>query len=200
MKDAKPGVMETLRAYIANEEPRMPISTTIPLTGPALAAEVENIVFGDDLGCFAADGTERWERVKDAVYRWSISAPAKAVHDLWEQPVSVASDRFLSMWDNRHKVESCVDLEAHVSRYRAAPRPFDRDPALALGLLGGESMDGVAWFDDFIMADKRTARDTFCGRADYSEFPDAPPEQQRVLAFCTAVCRAAIAKEQADAE
>lgn len=182
----------------------MPISTTNPLTGPALAAEVENIVFGDDLGCFAADGTERRERIEAAILSVANVEYCGFAGDHFVFPGFEAlpffgcdseSEVATKAWEGRKGKPWQADIEQAVASYRAAPRPFDSDPALALGLLpfnvsitGGEDRYTVYLMDGFY------------GEAQFTEFPDAPPEQQRVLAFCAAVCRAALnaAKEQAD--
>lgn len=160
------------------------------LTGPALDAAVEKAL-GDDLSCFAPDGSERRERIEDAAGGWWNSQ---------EHPHAIRFDMGWSLdkhkcswigylWDNRAGWSWQAALEAHVAVYRAAPRPFHCDLTLAVWLLPPTGI--VALNDLGVCVSLAGGVEE---RAKFAEFPDAADdEERRVLAFCHAVCRAVLA-------
>jgi hypothetical protein len=157
------------------------------LTGAALDAAIEDQVFGDDLTC-----GENRERLQDATAEWWD------IHQSDELGLAVDRSGFKHMglfaWEHRDPSPWHESLEAHVSAYRAAPRPFHRDLRLAMGLLGkefeiiasGGSVQVMIFVDGMVTGE---------GAASLSEFPDADEAEQRVLATCAAICRAVLSQQ-----
>ena len=81
----------------------------------------------DDLSCFEADGSERWERIAKATIGW------------FDDLLGVSHEEALCTFKSRHGKTYQTDLEAHVNNWRAKARDFEGDMNLAMGL----------WCDEF---------------------------------------------------
>lgn len=95
----------------------------------ALNARTELLLTGDDGGCLAADGTERLDRIKRALWEteednWLKQEHYRQIRD----EARIVNLKFSSYaWHHRHGKPWQADIERHVSQYRADPRDFVND-------------------------------------------------------------------------
>lgn len=101
------------------------------------------VSLGDDLTCFAPDGTERYDRIERALLIWwgderwfchhdIIRGLSGKYRDSWFQGKDSA---WQVAWNERHGQPWQVDIEAYIAAWMAEPRNFCGDDALALTLV-----------------------------------------------------------------
>lgn len=97
------------------------------MTDRDLNAAIE-AALGDDLTCFAPDGTERKERIIDAIHIPNTMVKRSETWLLWEDRARIAT--------LGEDYRQSIDLaESKVLGYRAEPRLFDTDPAASHWLI-----------------------------------------------------------------